>query len=229
MPGSRKRHGKKHRSSVEKITESVLPLADAVKLLPQLSTSTFTGTAEVHVRLGVDPTQSDHVVRSVVSLPHGTGKEVRVAAFVTEENVKAAKAAGALHVGGQDLIEEVMKGMLDFDIAVAEPALMKELGKVAKVLGPKGLMPNTKAGTVTTDPAKTVAEVRKGKIEFRADKQGIIHTVFGKLDFGEEKLRENLEAVLQAIKDAKPSSIKGEYIKTISISPTMGPGVWVKL
>jgi len=226
---SARRHGKKHAAAAAKVTQASYTLEEAMALLPLLSTTSFDGSAELHVRLGIDPTQSDQLVRATVALPHGTGREVRIAAFVREDNVKAVKEAGALHVGGADLIAEIAKGMLDFDVAIAEPTLMKELGKVAKVLGPKGLMPSPKSGTVSADPVSVTREIHKGRVEFRTDKQGIIHCVFGKLSFGPEKLCANLQVLLQSITEAKPDGLKGDYIKSITVSPTMGPGVRVKV
>jgi large subunit ribosomal protein L1 len=154
---------------------------------------------------------------------------LRVIAFVTEEKESEAKAAGAEHVGSDDLVKKIEGGFMDFDVAVAMPQLMKNLGKLAKILGPKGLMPNPKSGTVTDKPEKIIAELKKGRIEFKMDKQGIIHTVFGKMSFGSAKLAENLSALLAAVKEAKPSGIKGAYIATVSVNPTMGPSVKVVL
>lgn len=233
MPVSISRHlrkrGKKYRASVALVPPALQPLEGAVALLLQVSPSAFDATAELHVRLCTDTTQSDQNVRATVRLPHGTGKEIRIAAFVTEDEVGAAKSAGAALVGGKDLIEEIAKGKLEFDIAVAMPAMMKELGKVAKILGTKGLMPSPKSGTVSDDPAALIEELKAGRVEFRSDKQGIIHTVFGKLSFGKEKLQENLEVLLQAIREAKPSTVKGEYIGSVFVCSTMGPSIQVQL
>lgn len=221
--------GKKYRAKKALITQALYPLKDAVALLSKLSVTSFDAAAEVHIRIGADMTQADQLVRGTVSLPHGTGRKVRVAAFVTPDFEEEAKKAGAIHVGAADLIKTIEGGMLDFDITVAMPQLMKDIGKLAKVLGPKGLMPSPKSGTVSDKPGKVIAELMKGRIEFKMDKQGIIHTVFGKLSFGAEKLQENLVALLQAINDAKPAAIKGPYILSLSINPTMGPGVKVQL
>jgi len=204
-------------------------VAEATALLPTLSTTKFDATAEVHIRIHADTTQADQLVRTTVSLPHGTGKSVRIAAFVPEDRVAEAKKAGADLVGKEELIAQIEKGVIDFDVAVAVPEVMKELGKIAKTLGQKGLMPNPKAGTVTTDIAKTIAELKKGRIECKMDKQAIIHAVFGKLSFGPEKLKENLEALLHAVKEAQPSGIKSEYIASVTVAPTMGPGVKVAI
>lgn len=218
---------KKYAEKKALLTKEVYPLEEAVALLTQVSTTTFDGTAEMHVVLTTDPTQGDQQVRGTTALPHGTGKEVRIAAVLPDDQAKAALAAGASKAGEANLIREIEKGDLDFDIVVAVPAVMKSLGKVAKILGQKGLMPSPKAGTVTDDPVGVIQEIRKGRIEFRADKQGIIHAIFGKISFGEQKLTENLRILLQAIIDAKPASIKGEYLKSITIAPTMGPGIRV--
>lgn len=204
-------------------------IPEACELLPNLSTVKFDATAEVHIRINADTTQADQLVRTTVTLPHGTGKTVRIAAFVVDEDADAAKKAGADIAGISTLLPLVEQEKIDFDIAVASPAVMKDLGKVAKVLGQRGLMPNPKAGTVTDDIAKTIDELKKGRIECKMDKQGIIHTTFGKVSFGAEKLKENLEVILHEIKEAKPVGIKGEYIKSISISPSMGPSIRISL
>ncbi len=220
---------KKYDEKTTFLEKKEYPLTEAVEILGTVSTTSFDGTAEVHVRLYADPTQGDQQVRSTVTLPHGTGKDVKIAAVVPDDLVKDVTAAGAHKAGNDDLIGEIDKGKLDFDIIVAVPTLMKSLGKVARVLGQKGLMPNPKAGTVTDDPVKVIGELQKGKIEFRADKQGIIHSVFGKLSFGTEKLTQNLQVLLSAIKEARPSGIKGEYIRSIVLAPSMGPGVRVEV
>jgi large subunit ribosomal protein L1 len=224
-----RKHGKKYAERVALLTKSRYPLAEAVELLPKLQTTSFDSTAEVHIRINADTTQADQLVRTTVTLPHGTGKSVRIAAFVPEERFAEAKKAGADLVGKEEIIAQIERGVIDFDVAVAVPEVMKELGKVAKTLGQKGLMPNPKAGTVTTDIAKAIAELKKGRIECKMDKFGIIHATFGKLSFGPEKLRENLEALLHAVKEAQPSGIKTAYIRSIVIAPTMGPGVKLEL
>lgn len=227
-PLARKK-GKKYAEKKALLTKSSYPLAEAVELLPKLSVSKFDGSAEVHIRINADTTQADQLVRTTVPLPHGTGKTLKIAAFVPDDMVKEAKAAGAVVAGNEDLIKDITDGKIDFDIAVAVPQMMKDLGKVAKILGQKGLMPSPKAGTVTPNVAKVIEELKKGRIEIKMDKQAIIHTVFGKISFGSKKLLENLEALMLAVKEAKPSGIKGEYILTVSISPTMGPSVKVQL
>src|SRR3989344_5015971 len=216
---------KKYKEKAAMIKKAEYPLEEAVALLTQLSTTKFDGSAEVHVRLSADPKQGDQQVRGTVTLPHGTGKSLRIAALVPEDRAKEMLDAGAILAGEDHLITSIEKGELDFDVLLAMPQCMKGLGKVAKTLGQKGLMPNPKAGTVTDNPVKTIQELQKGKIEFRNDKQALIHSVFGKISFGTEKLSENLRTLLLAIKEAKPSAIKGEYLKTITITPTMGPSV----
>lgn len=205
------------------------PLPEAVDLLLKTSPAKFDASCEMHLNLGVDPAHSDQLVRSTVLLPHGIGKEIKVIAFVNDDQVKPALAAGAIKAGLEDLMEEITKGFLDFDVAVATPDVMKNLGKIAKVLGPKGLMPNPKSGTVSADVTKTIDEMRKGKIEFKTDKQGIIHSIFGKVSFGQEKLVENGQALLQAVKEAKPSGVKATYMQSVYVSTTMGPSVPVAL
>ena len=220
---------KKYKEKSALIKQREYPLEEAIELLTKLSTSKFDGTAEIHILLNADPKQGDQQVRATVSLPHGTGKTLRIAAVVPDDLAKDMIDAGAVMAGEENLIKAIEKGELDFDILVAMPKCMKSLGKVAKTLGQKGLMPNPKAGTVTDDPLKAIKDLQRGKIEFRNDKQAIIHSVFGKISFGKEKLSENLRIFLTALKEAKPAGIKGEYIKTITITPTMGPGVRVEI
>lgn len=220
---------KKYAQKTALLTKKEYPLDEAVDMLTQVSTTKFDGTAEVHILLVADPTQGDQQVRATVTLPHGTGKTLRIAAVVPEDRVKEMLEAGAVQAGEENLIREIEKGNLDFDVVVAMPKCMRSLGKVAKILGQKGLMPNPKAGTISDDPIKAIKELQKGRIEFRTDKQAIIHSIFGKMSFGKEKLTENLRAFLSAVLDAKPSGIKGEYLKTVTISPTMGPSVRVQL
>lgn len=221
--------GKKYREKKALIQKPAYPLAEAVALLTKVASVGFDATAEVHIRIGADMTQADQLVRGTVSLPHGTGKKVRIAAFVTEDFVDEAKKAGAAFAGGADLIKQIEAGMMDFDVTVAMPQLMKDLGKLAKILGPKGLMPSPKSGTVSDKPAKVIAELTKGRIEFKMDKQAIIHSPFGKVSFGADKLTQNLEALLQAVKDAQPTGIKTSYILSVNVNPTMGPGIKIEL
>lgn len=209
--------------------EARYSVTEAVKLMKKYSTVKFDATAEIHFTLGIDPRHADQQVRATVSLPHGTGKSVKVVVFCSDDKEKAAKAAGAIEAGSASLIEKINKGWLDFDVAVAEPTMMKELAPIARTLGPKGLMPNPKAGTVTPDVEKAVKELVAGRLEFRNDKGGLIHTVFGKLSFDEKKLTENLEAMIKAVLDVKPAGVKGNYIETITINSTMGAGIKVEL
>src|SRR4051794_34742239 len=202
--------------------------AEAVKLARQTTTTKrFDSTVEVAMRLGVDPRKADQMVRGTVSLPHGTGKTARVAVFATGEKAEEARAAGADIVGGDELIEQVSGGMLDFDSVVATPDLMGKVSRLGRVLGPRGLMPNPKTGTVTMDVGKAVADIKGGKIEFRVDRQANLHFVIGKSSFNETQLVENYSTALDEILRAKPSSAKGRYIKKIALSTTMGPGILV--
>lgn len=220
------KHGKKYRAAEKLIDrEKKYTVDEAIDLLKKTGTAKFDASCEIHMRLSLDPTKADQMVRGTVSLPHGTGKTLRVAAFVPDDKAKEAKSAGATEAGAEDLIEKVTKGWLDFDIAVATPDMMKSLGKVAKILGQKGLMPNPKSGTVTPDPAKVIKELMTGKIEYRIDKQSIVHNIFGKVSFDEAKLKENLQKFVKAIIEAKPSGAKGTYIASASVSTTMGPGI----
>lgn len=202
---------------------------EAAELVTTISTVKFDATAEVHININADTSQADQLVRTTIALPHGTGKKVRIAAFVPDEEAEAAKKAGANLAGISTLLPDVEQEKLDFDVAIATPAVMKDLGKVAKILGQRGLMPNPKAGTVTQDIEKTIDELKKGRIEAKMDKQGIIHVPFGKVSFGGKKLQENLEAIIAAVKEAKPSGIKSEYIKSVSVSPSMGPSIKVAI
>ena len=225
----KKLHGKKFLAAKQMVTKDLYTVDEAIALLKKTSPVKFDASVEINAKLGVDPKKSDQNVRSTVSLPHGTGKTVRVIAFVTEDKAKEAKAAGALKAGADELIEEILKGFLDFDVAVATPDMMKSLGKVAKILGQKGLMPNPKAGTVTTDISKTIEQIKKGQVEFRVDKFSVIHNMFGKVSFSEAQLRENFLSLMKAVMDAKPASAKGTYLQKVSLATTMGPGVNVAI
>lgn len=220
-----KKHGKKYRDVKKLVEKSTYELAEAVALLKKTSPTKFDASCEVHMNLGLDPKQADQLLRGTVVMPNGTGKKVRVIAFVPEALQKTAKEAGALEAGAEELIEKIVKGWLDFDVAVATPDVMKSLGKVAKTLGQKGLMPNPKAGTVTTDVAKTIAEIIKGKVEFRMDKLANVHNIFGKISFAEAQLEENLKTFLKAIVQAKPAGAKGIFVQSITVASTMGPGI----
>ncbi|WP_432575199.1 50S ribosomal protein L1 [Kineococcus sp. SYSU DK005] len=220
------KRSKAYRAAVEKIDADTLyaPL-EAVKLARETSTTKYDATVEVAFRLGVDPRKADQMVRGTVNLPHGTGKTARVLVFAVGERAAQAEAAGADVVGGDELIDEVAKGRLDFDAAVATPDLMGKVGRLGKVLGPRGLMPNPKTGTVTMDVAKAVTEIKGGKIEFRTDKHANLHFVIGKASFDDTQLVENYAAALDEVLRLKPSSSKGRYLKKATITTTMGPGI----
>jgi large subunit ribosomal protein L1 len=198
---------------------------DAVRILKELPEAKFDETVELAIRLGVDPRKADQMVRGTVSLPHGTGKSVRVAAFAAGDAARQAQEAGADVVGGEDLVQEVLKGNIDFDAAVATPDMMPVVGKAGRVLGPRGLMPNPKAGTVTPDIGKAVSEIKAGKLEYRVDRQANLHLVIGKRSFDERGLLENYLAVVDELLRAKPAAAKGRYVRSVTISTTMGPGI----
>lgn len=220
-----KKYGKKYRDVKKLVDKPLYEIPEAISLLKKTSPVKFDASCEVHMKLGLDTKQADQLLRGTVVLPNGTGKTVRVIAFVPESLRATAKAAGATEAGLEDLIEKITKGWLDFDVAVATPDVMKGLGKIAKTLGQKGLMPNPKAGTVTTDITKTVGEIMKGKVEFRLDKLANVHNVFGKVSFDEKALEENLKTFLKAIVAAKPSGAKGIFVQSITVTTTMGPGI----
>lgn len=221
-----RKRGKKYRAAAALLEAGKrYSLEEACALAKKTSPTKFDASVEVHLKLHIDPTQADQTVRSTVSLPHGTGKETRVIAFVTDDKVKEAKTAGAIKAGSEDLIAEIEKGFLDFDVAIATPDMMKKLGKIAKTLGQKGLMPNPKAGTVTTDVTQTIGEIRKGKVEFRNDKQGLIHNMIGRVSFTESQIVENLRVYLKNVLDHKPSGVKGTYVDSITLTTAMGPGI----
>jgi large subunit ribosomal protein L1 len=203
-------------------------LMEAVTLVKEMATAKFDETVEVHIKLGIDPRRSDQMVRGTISLPHGIGKTRKVAVLAKGEKQREAEAAGADIIGSNDLIEDISKGNLDFDVLVATPDVMKDLSKVAKILGPKGLMPNPKSGTVTFEVGATVEELKKGRIEYKNDSFGIIHVPVGKASFEKEKLTDNIKVLIEAVVKAKPSSSKGQYMKSISVSSTMGPGIFVE-
>ncbi|MFT4287010.1 50S ribosomal protein L1 [Nocardioides sp.] len=200
---------------------------EAIKIAKNSSKKKFDETVDVVMRLGVDPRKADQMVRGTVSLPHGTGKTVRVLVFANGDKAEAAQAAGADFVGGDELIDKVAGGWVDFDAAVATPDLMGKVGKVARILGPRGLMPNPKTGTVTTDVAKAVSDIKGGKIEFRVDRHANLHFIIGKASFSETQLAENYAAALEEVLRLKPASSKGRYLKKVTVSTTMGPGVQV--
>ena len=223
------RRGKSYRKVAEKVEAGKLyTLDEAVKVAAETNPSKFDASVEIHVRLNVDPRQADQNIRATVSLPHGTGKTIRVAVFAPEADHKAAKEAGADVIGDEAFIAQLEKETIDFDILVATPQYMPKLGKFARLLGPRGLMPNPKSGTVATDVAKAVTEAKAGKVEYRVDKQAIVHLSVGKVSFGADKLADNAKAFFESLQSQKPSSIKGGYVKSITISTTMGPGVKVE-
>ena len=223
------KHGKKYNKAAELVdrTTSYEP-AEAIALVKKTATAKFDETVEVHIRTGCDGRHAEQQIRGAVVLPNGTGKSVRVLVFAKGDKVAEAEGAGADHVGGDELIPKIQnEGWLDFDVVVATPDMMGVVGRLGKVLGPKGLMPNPKAGTVTMDVAKAISDIKAGKIEYRLDKTNIIHCPVGKASFSEEKLSENFNALMEAIVKAKPAALKGQYLKSISLSTTMGPGVKV--
>lgn len=204
-------------------------LEDAVSLVKESSYARFDESIDLAVNLGIDPRKSDQLVRGAVVLPHGIGKKIRVLVFAKGEKEKEAIDAGADYVGSEDLVEKISKGWLDFDKAVATPDIMGLVGKLGKILGPRGLMPNPKLGTVTFDIAKAVKEIKAGKVEYKAEKAGIVHVPIGKVSFDSKKLRENVKAIIDSIVKAKPATSKGKYLKKLSISSTMGPGISVDI
>ena len=223
-----KTHGKKYNQAVALVEkERLYSLSETVDLLERTNTVKFDPTIEIHFNLGIDPRQADQLVRATLSLPHGTGKTKRIGAFTDLGNEAELKALGVVVAGGDDLIDAVLQGKIDFDIAIATPGMMKKMGKVAKVLGPKGLMPNPKAGTVGEDLATISKELMAGRFEFKNDKQGNVHSIVGKLSFGNKKLAENIEFFLKAMKAARPTGLKGSaaFIKSVYLCNAMGPGI----
>ncbi len=220
--------GKRLRAIREKLdANKAYPIEEALSLLKDFSSVKFTESVDIAVNLGVDPKKSDQVVRGSTVLPHGTGKEVRVAVFTDGDNAKAAKEAGADIVGMEDLAEEVKKGNLDFDVVIASPDAMRVVGALGTILGPRGLMPNPKVGTVTPDVATAVKNAKSGQVRYRVDKAGIIHCPVGTVKFDVNALKENIEGLLEDLKKAKPAAAKGQYIQKVSVSSTMGPGITV--
>jgi large subunit ribosomal protein L1 len=221
-------HGKKYTDAARKFDrEQQFSAHEAIELTKSLATAGFDETVELAVRLGVDPRKADQMVRGTVALPSGTGKDVRVAVFAAGDAAAAARAAGADHVGADDLAAQVEGGMLDFDVAIATPDLMPVVGRLGRVLGPRGLMPNPKTGTVTQDVARAVEEFKGGKVEYRTDRFGNVHVPIGKVSFPTEALSANLNAVTDELQRARPSSAKGRYFRRIAVSSTMGPGIKV--
>jgi len=221
-----KARSKRYQESEKNLDRAkVYELKDALPLLKKMAAPKFDCSVDLHFNLSIDPKKSDQMVRGTVVLPHGTGKKVRVMVFCKGEHEKQAKAAEADYVGGTELMDKVAAGFLDFDCAIATPEMMKDLSKLGKVLGPRGLMPSPKTGTVTNDIVKAIEDVRRGKVEFRVDKQGGVHLAVGKISFDEEKLYENASRVIEALNEAKPASIKGKFVKSLSISASMNPGL----
>jgi large subunit ribosomal protein L1 len=220
--------GKKYQEKAKLVdrVKKYLPL-EAVSLVKNTTYSKFDGTVNLSIKLGIDPKRSDQSVRGTVSLPGGSGKAVRVIVIAKGEKIKEAETAGADHAGAEDLIEKISKGWTEFDVAIATPDIMAAVGKLGKVLGQKGLMPNPKTGTVTFDVGKTVKEFKGGKVEYKTDKTGVVHVPIGKISFTDDKINLNLAAVVDAVNKAKPSSVKGVFIKSVAISATMGPSVKV--
>lgn len=218
--------GKNYRKAAEALKgKGPFSVEEGVKMLKETSSTKFDSTAEVHFCLTLDPKQADQQLRGTIVLPHGSGKKSRIAVLTREDKVKDAKDAGADAAGLEELVEEFAKGKIDYDVILATPDVMKDLGKVAKTLGQKGMMPNPKSGTVVSDVKQAVSEFKRGKVEYRNDKEGNVHLIFGKTSFKADELENNLKAILQVIRDAKPASIKGLYVKSITLCSTMGPGI----
>lgn len=217
---------KRYKESFKQVdVAKAYPLKEAVSILKKMPAPKFDASIDLHLNLNVDPKKSEQMVRGTVVLPHGTGKKIRVAVFCKGEHEQLALAAQADYVGGTDLIDKVAAGFLDFDCAIATPEMMKDLSKLGKVLGPRGLMPSPKTGTVTNDITKAIEDVRKGKVEFRVDKQGGIHLSVGKVSFTEDKIYENAQRVIDAINEAKPASVKGKFVNSLYVSSSMNPGL----
>ena len=224
------KHGKKYRAAAELIeAERRYEIGEAVELVPKVSVSEFDGTVELHLRLGVDPRHADQLVRGTVVLPHGSGRATRVIVFAQGEKAQEALRGGADDVGGEDLVKKIDAGWIEFDVAIATPDMMGMVGRLGKKLGPRGLMPNPKSGTVTFDIERAVSEVKSGRVEFKVDRAGIVHVPVGKVSFSAEHLQANVAALVDAVNRAKPSGAKGTYMRTLTLAPTMGPGVRVDI
>lgn len=220
------KHGKKYRDARKEVNrENLYDPVEALELLKKVAPAKFDETVEVAVKLGVDPRHADQQVRGALVLPHGTGKTRSVLVFARDEKAREAEEAGADYVGAEDLVEKIQGGWLDFEVAVATPDMMSKVGKLGRILGPRGLMPNPKTGTVTFDVGNAVKEVKAGKIEYRVDKAGIIHAPIGKVSFGVEKLADNLRTLIDALVRARPAAAKGQYVRSVTVSSTMGPGI----
>ena len=220
-------HGKKYAAARAQVPEGRQAVEGAIETVRKAAFAKFDETLELHVRLGVNPRHADQMVRGTVVLPHGTGKTKRVLVIAAGEKIKEAEEAGAEYAGGADLVKKIQEGWMEFEAVIATPDMMREVGKLGRILGPRGLMPNPKIGTVTFDVGQAVEEVRAGKVEFRVDKTAIIHVPLGKLSFSDEQLADNAKALLQAVIQAKPATTKGKYLLSIYLTSTMGPGVAV--
>ncbi len=223
-------HGKKYIEAAKKVDEDKLyPPSDAIKLLREISYTKFDPTIEIHIRTSVDPRHADQMVRGLAVLPAGTGKEVRVLAFAQGDKAREAEQAGATYVGAQDMVQKIEGGWLEFDVAVATPDMMGMVGKLGKILGRRGLMPNPKAGTISFEIGKVIKEVKAGRVEFRVDKTAVIHVPIGKLSFTDDQIATNLASLMDAVIRAKPSGVKGQYIQTIAMASSMSPSVRLDL
>ncbi|MDP9269945.1 MAG: 50S ribosomal protein L1 [Chloroflexota bacterium] len=224
------RHGKKYRDAAKLVeAERRYAISDAAELLPKVSVTKFDSTVEAHLRLGVDPRHADQLVRGTVVLPHGTGRVTRVIVFAQGEKAQEALRSGADEVGGDDLVKRIDAGWFDFDVAIATPDMMGAVGRLGKKLGPRGLMPNPKSGTVTFDIERAVSEIKSGRVEFKVDRAGIVHVPVGKASFTPAQLAANVAALVDAVNRAKPTGAKGTYMRTLTLAPTMGPGVRVDI
>ena len=224
------KHGRKYTEAARLVEpERRYEIGEAAELLPKLSISTFDGTIEAHLRLGIDPRHADQLVRGTVVLPHGTGRTTRVIVFAQGEKAQEALRAGADEVGGDDLVKRIDDGWFEFDVAIATPDMMGTVGRLGKKLGPRGLMPNPKSGTVTFDVERAVGEVKSGRIEFKVDRAGIVHAPVGRASFTPEQLAANVATLVDAVQRAKPSGAKGTYMRTLTLAPTMGPGVRIDI
>ncbi len=220
------RNGKKYRAAAAQIEARLYSLDEAIPLVQKIKYANFDETVEVHMRLGVNPKHADQMVRGTVVLPNGLGKSMRVLVITSGEKMKEAEEAGADYVGGEDMVEKIQKeGWLDFDAVIASPDMMRSVGRLGKILGPRGLMPNPKTGTVTMDIGRAVKEIKAGKVEFRVDRTGVIHAPVGKVSFAPDKLLENAQTLIQAVLRAKPAAAKGKYVRSVTVCSSMGPGV----